>query len=53
MGLSGNQPPLNAKNKAGQIIGMDAALARLIADKMGVALKNHWFNEKIWMKELP
>jgi len=39
VGLSGNQPPLNAKNKAGQIIGMDAALAEMIANNMGVALK--------------
>lgn len=38
VGLTGNQPPLNAKNKAGEIIGMDAALAELIATNMGVTL---------------
>jgi polar amino acid transport system substrate-binding protein len=39
VGLTGNQPPFNAKNKAGEIIGMDAALAELIATNMGVKLK--------------
>jgi polar amino acid transport system substrate-binding protein len=39
VGLSGNQPPLNAKNKDGKIIGMDASLAELIALEMGVKLK--------------
>jgi polar amino acid transport system substrate-binding protein len=38
VGLSGNQPPFNAKNKAGEIIGMDPALAELIATNMGVKL---------------
>lgn len=38
VGLTGNQPPLNAKNKAGQIIGMDVTLAELIAKNMGVRL---------------
>lgn len=39
VGLTGNQPPFNAKNKAGKVIGMDAALAELIATNMGVKLK--------------
>ncbi len=39
VGLTGGQPPLNAKNKAGKIIGMDVALAELIAKNMGVKLK--------------
>jgi len=39
VGLTGNQPPLNAKNKAGKVIGMDVALAELIAMNMGVKLK--------------
>lgn len=39
VGLTGNQPPMNAKNKAGKIIGMDVALAELIAMNMGVRLK--------------
>jgi len=39
VGLSGNQPPFNAKNKSGKIIGMDPALAELIATNMGVKLR--------------
>jgi len=39
VGLTGSQPPLNAKNKDGKIIGMDVALAELIATNMGVKLK--------------
>jgi polar amino acid transport system substrate-binding protein len=36
VGVSGNQPPLNAKAKDGEIIGLDADLAKLLAASMGV-----------------
>ena len=39
VGISGNQPPLNATSKEGEIIGLDAELAQLIADAMGVKIK--------------
>ncbi len=39
VGLSGNQPPLNVKNVAGEIIGLEADLARLLAGSMGVRVK--------------
>jgi len=38
VGISGNQPPLNATTKEGQIIGLDADLATYIAAGMGVKL---------------
>lgn len=39
VGTTGAQPPLNAKNKDGKIIGLDADIARLIALNMGVKVK--------------
>ncbi|UCG11071.1 MAG: transporter substrate-binding domain-containing protein [Deltaproteobacteria bacterium] len=36
VGTSANQPPLTAKNKQGEVIGLDADLATLIATAMGV-----------------
>jgi ABC-type amino acid transport substrate-binding protein len=39
VGLSGNQPPLNVLNRAGEIIGLEADLARLLAGSMGVQAK--------------
>jgi polar amino acid transport system substrate-binding protein len=36
VGITGNQPPLNATTRDGKIIGLDADLARLIATKMDV-----------------
>lgn len=38
VGISGNQPPLNATSKEGQIIGLDADLATYVAAGMGVKL---------------
>jgi polar amino acid transport system substrate-binding protein len=39
VGITGDQPPLNAKTKTGKIIGLDADLARLIAGNLGVKVK--------------
>ena len=39
VGVSGNQPPLNMRTKNGTIIGLEADLAQMIADAMGVRLK--------------
>ena len=39
VGISGNQPPLNATSKEGEIIGLEADLAKIFADAMGVKLK--------------
>jgi polar amino acid transport system substrate-binding protein len=39
VGITGTQPPLNATNKDGKIIGYDADIARLIAMNMGVKVK--------------
>ena len=36
VGMSGNQPPFNMKNRAGELIGMDVDLARALARMMGV-----------------
>jgi len=36
VGITGTQPPLNAKNKAGNIIGFEADLARMLGASMGV-----------------
>jgi len=38
VGISGNQPPLNATTKEGQIIGLDADLATYMSAGMGVKL---------------
>jgi polar amino acid transport system substrate-binding protein len=39
VGTTGTQPPLNATNKAGEVIGLDADIAKLIALSMGVKIK--------------
>jgi len=39
VGTTGTQPPLNATNKAGEVIGFDADIAQLIAMSMGVKIK--------------
>ena len=39
VGTAGSMPPLNMTSKAGSIIGLEADLARYIADSMGVKLK--------------
>ena len=39
VGTSGNQPPLTAATKSGEIIGLDADLAQAIAMAMGVELR--------------
>jgi len=38
VGITGNQPPLNATTKEGQIIGLDADLATYMSAAMGVKL---------------
>jgi len=38
VGTTGEQPPLNATNKKGDIIGMDADIARLIANTLEVRI---------------
>lgn len=38
VGISGVQPPLNMKNKAGELVGLDVDLARALADAMDVEL---------------
>jgi len=39
VGLSGNQPPLNALARSGEIIGMEVDLARLLAGSLGVDVR--------------
>ncbi|MGH0029504.1 MAG: transporter substrate-binding domain-containing protein [Myxococcota bacterium] len=39
VGLSGNQPPLNMKNRKGEIIGFEADLARTLAESMGLEVR--------------
>jgi polar amino acid transport system substrate-binding protein len=39
VGITGTQPPLNATNKNGKIIGYDADIAKLIAMNLGVKIK--------------
>jgi polar amino acid transport system substrate-binding protein len=39
VGTAGNMPPLNMTTKEGEIIGMEADLARYMADAMGVMLR--------------
>ncbi|MDX1649900.1 MAG: transporter substrate-binding domain-containing protein, partial [Myxococcota bacterium] len=36
VGMSGDQPPLNMTTKDGQLIGLEVALARALAENMGV-----------------
>jgi polar amino acid transport system substrate-binding protein len=38
VGMTGNQPPLNMKNRRGELIGLDVELARALADSMKVEL---------------
>lgn len=37
VGLTGNQPPLNMRNRSGEIVGFEVDVARALADSMGVA----------------
>jgi polar amino acid transport system substrate-binding protein len=39
VGMTGKQPPLNSKDKEGQLIGLEPDLARRMAEAMGVKLK--------------
>jgi polar amino acid transport system substrate-binding protein len=39
VGMTANQPPLNAKSKSGEIIGLEADLAMLLASSMQVKLQ--------------
>jgi polar amino acid transport system substrate-binding protein len=39
VGMTGKQPPLNAKDKEGQLIGLEPELARTMAGAMGVKIK--------------
>jgi len=39
VGLSGNQPPLNMKNKKGKIIGLEVDLVRALASSMELEVK--------------
>lgn len=50
VGITGTQPPLNATTKAGEVIGLDADIAKLIALNMGVKIK---FSKMPFAKLLP
>ncbi len=39
VGTSGTQPPMNAVNKKGELMGMDIDMSKAMADAMGVKLK--------------
>ena len=39
VGMTGKQPPLNTKDKEGQLIGLEPDLARKMAEAMGVKIK--------------
>ena len=39
VGMTGTQPPLNMKNKNGELIGLDVELARALADAMNLELE--------------
>ena len=39
VGTSGDQPPLTVKTKDGKIIGLDADLSMIMAEAMGVKLR--------------
>lgn len=39
VGLSGGQPPLNVKNRRGEVIGLEADLVRALADAMRVDVR--------------
>lgn len=38
VGMTGTQPPLNMRNRKGELVGLDVDLARALADAMGVQL---------------
>jgi len=50
VGLTGNQPPLNMKNKSGEIIGLEVELVEALADAMGLSVR---FVEKPFAQLLP
>lgn len=50
VGTTGTQPPLNATTKAGEVIGLDADIAKIIALSMGVKIK---FSKMPFAKLLP
>ncbi len=50
VGTTGSQPPMTATTKKGEIIGMDADIARAMADAMGVKVK---FSKMPFNKLLP
>lgn len=50
VGITGNQPPLNATTKDGKIIGFDADIATSIAMNMGVQVK---FSKMLFPELLP
>lgn len=39
VGLTGNQPPYNAKSRTGELIGLDVELAKMLAGAFGVEAK--------------
>ena len=39
VGLSGSQPPLNMKNKRGEIIGLEVDVVRALAHTMGLEVR--------------
>jgi polar amino acid transport system substrate-binding protein len=39
VGMSGNQPPLNATSRSGEIFGLEADLARVLGSSMGVKVE--------------
>jgi polar amino acid transport system substrate-binding protein len=39
VGVSGNQPPFNMKNKAGELIGLDIDLAKALGASMGTTVR--------------
>jgi len=39
VGITGNQPPFNAVSKDGDIIGLDADIAKAVAMSMGVKIR--------------
>jgi polar amino acid transport system substrate-binding protein len=47
VGMSGEQPPLNMTTKAGELVGLEVALARVLAQVIGVELRTEArpFNE--------
>jgi polar amino acid transport system substrate-binding protein len=39
VGLTGNQPPLNMKNKRGELIGLEVDVVKALADAMGLEVR--------------